>query len=175
MKSLLIVVDMQNDFISGSLGTREALRIVPALCEKIRTWEGPVIYTRDTHSESYLSTAEGKKLPVIHCVRGTDGWELDPRVAACVKETHRIIDKPSFGSVLLGQTVADMAREGRISSVTLAGLCTDICVISNALLIKAFAPELPLAVDAACCAGVTPESHQNALQAMAVCQIDILN
>ena len=174
MNPLLIVIDMQNDFISQALGTKEAQAIVPAVKEKILSWEGPVIYTRDTHQENYMDTAEGKKLPVPHCIQGSIGWELDEQISECVKPEDKVFDKPSFGSVQLAEYVTNLTREQKISSGTLVGLCTDICVISNALLLKAFVPELPLAVDASCCAGVTPESHENALRSMAMCQIDIL-
>lgn len=174
MKPLLIVIDMQNDFISQALGTPEAEAIVPAVTAKIRSWKGPVIYTRDTHEANYMGTAEGKKLPVPHCIRGSEGWQLDSRIAACQKEDDRIFDKPTFGSVALAHSVARMAAAKEIDSITLVGLCTDICVISNALLLKASLPELPIAVDSSCCAGVTPESHANALKSMTMCQIDIL-
>ncbi len=171
---LLIVVDMQNDFISQALGTPEAAKIVEPVCRKIRGWQGPVIYTRDTHQENYLETAEGKNLPVPHCIRGTEGWELASEVAACLRPEDRIFDKPTFGSIRMAEAVSQMAADGKITSVTLIGLCTDICVISNALLLKACLPEIPVSVDASCCAGVTPESHENALKAMAMCQIRIV-
>lgn len=174
MKPLLIVIDMQNDFISQALGTPEAQGIVQKVSEKIRSWEGPVFYTRDTHGKNYLNTAEGKKLPVSHCIKGENGWQLAPEIAACVKPEDKIFDKPTFGSVELAEAVSAMVQEAKLSSVTLVGLCTDICVISNALLLKAHLPELPIAVDSSCCAGVTPESHENALKAMTMCQIDIL-
>ncbi|MGF0032711.1 cysteine hydrolase family protein [Bariatricus sp. SGI.154] len=172
---ILVVVDMQNDFIDGALGTKEAVTIVPKVVEKIRNFEGRVLYTRDTHEENYLETQEGKNLPVVHCVRGTKGWELNPEIEAVRKEEP--IDKPTFGSAALGQVLKaqdeDLKKQGKkgIESVTFVGLCTDICVISNAMLVKAFLPEVPVIVDAACCAGVTPESHRNALEAMKMCQI----
>lgn len=175
MKPLLIVVDMQNDFISQALGTPEAQTIVPAVVEKIRDWDGPVFYTRDTHHADYMNTAEGKKLPVPHCIKDSEGWELAPEIAACVQPKDRIFDKPTFGSTALAHEVAKLAIKSEISSITLIGLCTDICVISNAMLLKAALPEMPISIDASCCAGVTPQSHENALQAMAMCQIDILN
>ena len=125
--------------------------------------------------ERYLNTAEGRKLPVRHCIRDTEGWQLAPEIAACVRPGDRVFDKPTFGSVSLAEYVSRLAGDGEISSVTLTGLCTDICVISNALLLKAYLPETPIAVDASCCAGVTPASHANALNAMAACQIDILD
>ena len=173
MQDILIVVDMQNDFIDGALGTPEAVAIVPAAAEKIRSFPGTVLFTRDTHTPDYLNTQEGRNLPVVHCVRGTPGWELRPELQAlCETEP---IDKPTFGSAKLGELLLKMDREDPIASVTLIGLCTDICVISNALLVKAFLPEVPVTVDAACCAGVTPESHRNALAAMKMCQIAVEN
>lgn len=173
MKKYLIVVDMQNDFIDGSLGTKEAEEIVGRVAEKIRGFDGDVLFTRDTHGENYLATQEGKNLPVVHCVKGTPGWMIRSGL-----ETIRpctVIDKPTFGSTELGVLLAQRNLEEPIGSVTLVGLCTDICVISNALLIKAFLPETPIIVDAACCAGVTPKSHKGALEAMKMCQIAIEN
>jgi len=173
MQEILIVVDMQNDFIDGSLGTAEAVAIVPQVAEKIKSFPGKVLFTRDTHPENYLETQEGRNLPVVHCVKGTPGWEIrEELMALCETEP---IDKPSFGSTRLGEVLLGLNTLEPISSVTLIGLCTDICVISNALLVKAFLPEVPITVDAACCAGVTPESHQNALAAMKMCQIQIVN
>ena len=173
MQDILIVVDMQNDFIDGSLGTAEAVGIVPRVAEKIRSFPGPMLCTRDTHGPDYLNTQEGRKLPVVHCVKGRPGWELREELAALCRTEP--IDKPTFGSVRLGELLLAMDREEPIASVTLIGLCTDICVISNALLVKAFLPEVPVTVDAACCAGVTPESHKNALAAMKMCQIAVEN
>ena len=173
MQNILIVVDMQNDFIDGALGTPEAVAIVPAAAEKIRSFPGPVLFTRDTHTTDYLNTQEGRNLPVVHCVKGTPGWELRPELQALCKTAP--IDKPTFGSAKLGELLLSMDREDPIASVTLIGLCTDICAISNALLVKAFLPEVPVTVDAACCAGVTPESHRNALAAMKMCQIAVEN
>lgn len=169
----LIVVDMQNDFIDGALGTKEAVAIVPAVKEKIKNFDGRIIFTRDTHEADYLSTQEGKNLPVEHCVRGTGGWQINAELEALRK--NEAIDKPSFGSVELAQMLKAENEKENIESIELIGLCTDICVISNAMLIKAFLPEIPVEVDASCCAGVTPESHQRALDAMAVCQIKITN
>ena len=171
MKKLLVVVDMQEDFISGSLGTQEAQDIVPAVVEKIASFAGDVVYTRDTHTEEYLNTAEGKKLPVVHCVKDTPGWQIHPEVwAAGQGKTAAVIDKPTFGSLEL----ADFAAAGGYEAIELVGLCTDICVISNALGLKARLWETPIAVWKNCCAGVTPESHENALAAMTMCQIDII-
>ena len=170
----LIVVDMQNDFIDGALGTKEAVAILPAVKEKIINFDGRVLFTRDTHEEDYLSTQEGANLPVEHCIKNSDGWQIHPELDALRKE--EVIDKPTFGSVALGQLLkAYNTYEEKIESITLIGLCTDICVISNAMMIKGFLPETPVEVDASCCAGVTPESHGRALDAMAVCQIKVLN
>lgn len=176
MKNILIVVDMQNDFISGSLGTREAEAIVGRVVKKVRSFDGPVIFTRDTHTEHYPETAEGRKLPISHCIRGTQGWELHPALEELrVQKDAVTFDKITFGSKELAIYLSEKIKEfGGISSITLCGLCTDICVISNALLIKAFLPEVPILVDSACCAGVTPDSHLNALKAMEMCQIEIV-
>jgi nicotinamidase-related amidase len=173
MRNYLIVVDMQNDFIDGALGTAEAVAIVDRVAEKIRGFDGEVIFTRDTHPETYLDTQEGKNLPVVHCISGSTGWQIREglgEIRPCL-----VIDKPTFGSAELGAFLAQRNEEEPIGEITLIGLCTDICVISNALLIKAFLPEVPVRVDAACCAGVTPESHRNALEAMKMCQIRIDN
>ena len=173
MQDILIVVDMQNDFIDGALGTKEAEAIVDRVVEKVRDFPGKVLFTRDTHSPDYLNTQEGRNLPVIHCVEGTPGWEIRPELMALCRTEP--IDKPTFGSTALGEVLRGLDTLEPIGSVTLVGLCTDICVISNALLVKAFLPEVPITVDAACCAGVTPESHRNALAAMRSCQIRIIN
>ena len=168
----LIVVDMQKDFIDGALGTAEAVAILPAVKEKIRNFDGRVIFTRDTHEADYLSTQEGKNLPVEHCICGSDGWQIHPELDALRKEEP--IDKPTFGSVALAHYVAKLFQEDKISGVELIGLCTDICVMSNAILLKAAEPELKVSVDASCCAGVTPQSHRNALEAMKMCQVEIV-
>ncbi len=173
MKNYLIVVDMQNDFIDGSLGTKEAEAIVGKVAEKIRGFDGEVIFTRDTHAPEYLETQEGRRLPVVHCVKESAGWRIREGLEAIRPCT--VIDKPTFGSSELGVLLAQRDLDEKIGSITVIGLCTDICVISNALLIKAFLPETPIVVDAACCAGVTPESHRNALEAMKMCQIAIEN
>ena len=173
MKNYLIVVDMQNDFIDGSLGTKEAKAIVDKVADKIRSFDGEVVFTRDTHMPEYLETQEGRRLPVVHCVKGSFGWQIREGLEAIRPCT--VIDKPTFGSSELGVLLAQRDLDEKIGSITVIGLCTDICVISNALLIKAFLPETPIVVDAACCAGVTPESHKNALEAMKMCQITIEN
>ena len=172
MKHFLIVVDMQKDFVDGALGTPEAQAIVGNVMDKILGFDGQIFATLDTHRENYLNTAEGRKLPVPHCIEGSDGWQIRLELDALRKT--EAVDKPGFGSVRLAQLLREMNESEPIGSVTLIGLCTDICVISNAMLIKAYLPELPVKVDAACCAGVTPESHENALAAMAMCQIEIL-
>lgn len=169
MKRLLVVVDMQKDFIDGSLGTKEAQEIVPGVVKKIKEYEAAgdeVVFTFDTHHENYLETQEGKRLPVKHCIKGTEGWELDKELQGF---SGKRFEKPAFGS----RELAQWAKAGGFSSIELVGLCTDICVISNALLLKAFLPETPVLVDASCCAGVTPKSHENALEAMKMCQIDV--
>ncbi|HBB71232.1 MAG TPA: amidase [Ruminococcus sp.] len=167
---VLAVIDMQKDFIDGALGTAEAVAIVPAVARKIEEFKKQgydVVFTRDTHYEDYLDTMEGRKLPVVHCVKGTPGWEISPELdtSGCT-----IINKPTFGSYELAEYIAG---DPKVEEVVVIGLCTDICVISNAMLIKARVPELKITVDSACCAGVTPQSHQNALDAMKMCHIDI--
>ncbi len=172
MRKILVVVDMQNDFIDGTLGTLEAQAIVQPVLEKMRTYDKSEIYvTRDTHGENYLQTAEGRKLSVVHCVKGTKGWQLHPQVEAAADEKH-IIDKPTFGSMDLMELLRK-ENEKELLEIELVGLCTDICVVSNALLLKAAMPESIIRVDAGCCAGVTPESHKAALATMGMCQIEI--
>lgn len=171
----LIVVDMQKDFIDGSLGTAEAQAIVPAAAARIREARAAgwtAIATLDTHAENYLDTAEGKKLPVVHCVRGSAGWALNPEIEAALDGCLRV-EKPTFGSIRLPRIIAEQASDGPLS-IEVIGLCTDICVVSNALLLKAHFPEASIAVRRDCCAGVTPERHEAALQTMASCQIDII-
>jgi len=174
MKHFLVVVDMQKDFVDGSLGTGEARAIVPAVVEKIRGFDGELFVTYDTHFEDYLDTAEGKKLPVPHCIYGTPGWDIYGEVGAAIEELpHDKVQKYTFGSTTLPHLMEQFA-DGEDFSIELIGLCTDICVGSNALLLKAHFPEAPIAVDASCCAGVTPELHEAALRTMQSCQIDIL-
>ena len=170
MKKLLIVVDMQNDFVDGSLGTKEAEGIVAHVKAKVEQYQeqgDTVIFTRDTHTEAYLDTQEGKKLPVVHCVKGTKGWEIIDCLQSYVQT---VFDKPTFGSVQLAHVVA----RGGYEQIELVGLCTDICVVSNALLLKAALPEIQICVDSECCAGVTPASHEAALTTMKMCQIEVL-
>lgn len=185
----LIVVDMQKDFVDGALGTAEAQTIVPMVCEKIQKFDGAVIVTQDTHQENYLDTQEGSILPVVHCIKNTPGWELDSKVddALRLRFEHEkkqnpagvvpvcSVMKPTFGSVDLATALAAANQQEPIDEVVLVGLCTDICVVSNALLVKAFLPEVKVTVDAACCAGVTPESHAAALKTMQMCQVDVEN
>ncbi|NLB90280.1 MAG: cysteine hydrolase [Clostridiales bacterium] len=170
---VLVVVDMQNDFISGSLGTKEAQAILPKVVEKINAFSGEILFTRDTHDDTYLSTQEGNILPVPHCIKESTGWNLHASIPAIGKQPP--IDKESFGSLELAKALVALQQQQPLESITLIGLCTDICVISNALIIKAALPEVPVIVDAACCAGVTPQSHQNALAAMKSCQVLIEN
>ena len=172
MQDILVVVDMQNDFIDGVLGTKEAVAIVPKVEERIRNFKGTVLFTRDTHESWYLYTQQAKKLPVPHCIRNTEGWQIRNELDSLRKTEP--IDKETFGSTDLAAELVAMNIDDEIGSITFVGLCTDICVISNALLVKAALPEVPIIVDAACCAGVTPESHENALNAMKMCQIDIV-
>ncbi|MBO5652624.1 MAG: cysteine hydrolase [Clostridia bacterium] len=170
MAKVLVVVDMQNDFIDGALGTREAVAIVPYVKKVIEGFEGTVLFTRDTHFENYSETQEGANLPVPHCIKGTAGWQIRAELDAL--RSTAAIDKITFGS---SELVEVLKREKDIESITFLGLCTDICVISNAMVVKAFFPEIPLLVDAKGCAGVTPESHLRALAAMKTCQIKIIN
>lgn len=169
MSKLLVVVDMQKDFVDGSLGTKEAVAIVPQVVQEIENFDGDIVFTLDTHSSIYLETQEGKNLPVPHCIKGTEGWKLDKAIEP-LASGRRIFEKPTFGSVELAEYVADSDYD----DITLIGLCTDICVLSNAMLIKAFLPEVKVSVKADSCAGVTPESHENALLAMKMCQINII-
>lgn len=172
MRRILVVVDMQKDFFDGSLGSKEAVAIVPAVVDKIKSYDiSDVFVTRDTHQPDYMETQEGKNLPVVHCIEGTDGWQLDENVAKVV-EGATFINKPTFGSTVLVDTIKRIYEKEAIE-IELIGLCTDICVVSNALLLKAAMPEVPIAVDPTCCAGVTPEKHEAALKTMESCQIYI--
>ena len=171
MSKVLVVVDMQNDFISGSLGTKEAQNIVGNVVGRIKECKEQgydILVTLDTHGEDYMSTQEGKKLPVEHCIKGTVGWELAPEVAEAVKGCKQY-EKETFGSKELVRDLVQIAPE----EIEFIGLCTDICVVSNVLLTKAWLTEIPLVVDSMCCAGVTQESHEAALNTMASCQVEI--
>lgn len=169
MKKILIVVDMQNDFIDGALGTKEAVAILPAAVKKIKEWEGDIFVTLDTHFENYMNTGEGKKLPVPHCIKGSEGWKLNKDIASALEgRRYTVVEKNTFGSKdlpgLIGKSGTDFSAE-------LIGLCTDICVISNALLLKAFYPENEITVDLSCCAGVSKERHDAAAEILNSCQI----
>lgn len=173
MKSFLVVVDMQKDFVDGALGTAEAVAILPAVQEKIRNFDGEIFVTFDTHFEDYMETAEGAKLPVPHCIKGTAGWALHPAVAEALEgRTYTAVEKATFGSIDLPECINEAAGMEEFT-VQLIGLCTDICVVSNALVLKAYFPEALISVDAACCAGVTPETHDAALTTMKSCQIEV--
>ncbi len=173
MKNILVVVDMQNDFIDGALGTKESQKIVGNVAKKICEYKKENIFaTRDTHEEDYLSTREGRILPVKHCIRGTDGWKIRAEIVALLDEKN-IIDKPTFASIELAEKIKKIAETEEIK-IELCGLCTDICVVSNALLLKAFLPETEICVDSNCCAGVTVEKHKAALETMKSCQITVL-
>lgn len=175
MVKILVVVDMQNDFIDGSLGTNEAVGILPNVVDKIKNFDGEIIFTRDTHQTNYLTTQEGRNLPVEHCIEGTYGWEIHEDINNLIGELKTpIYNKDTFGSKELIQELVELSKEKEIKEIQLVGLCTDICVISNALTIKTFLPEVRISVDSSCCAGVTPESHLNALGAMKVCQIEVV-
>lgn len=171
MRDLLVVVDMQNDFIDGALGTKEAVAIVDHVVEKVKNFEGTVLFTRDTHFENYMETQEGRNLPVPHCIKGTEGWMIRKELEAL--RTTEAIDKVTFGSMEFGPMLQKMNEEDPINTITFVGLCTDICVISNVMIAKAFLPEVPIIVDAKGCAGVSVETHNNALAAMEVCQIKV--
>ena len=172
----LIVIDMQNDFVDGALGTPEAQAIADAVVEEAKSFDGTVAFTLDTHGEDYLSSQEGANLPVPHCIKGTPGWQLIPALDSVAHERNaRIFEKPTFGSTDLAAWLQAENATNPIESIELVGVCTDICVVSNALLIKAVLPEVPLVVDAALCAGVTPAAHEAALATMRSCQVQVLN
>ena len=174
MKKILVIVDIQKDFVDGALGTPEAVAIIDNAVSKIEGFEGKIYVTFDTHFEDYLETAEGKKLPVPHCIKGTDGWKLNDKISAALfNKGCTAVEKLTFGSVDLPKLISEEVGDEDFS-VELIGLCTDICVISNALILKANFPEKEIIVDSACCAGVTPETHDAALTTMKMCQINVL-
>ena len=174
MRKILIVIDMQNDFIDAALGTKEAAAIVDSVKEKIRSYPSEnVIATMDTHQENYMETQEGQNLPVIHCIKGTDGWRIRPDIAELLKAA-KIYEKPTFGSTAMAADLKALSEKEEID-LELIGLCTDICVVSNALLLKATMPEVKISVDASCCAGVTPKKHIAALETLRSCQIHVVN
>ena len=166
----LIVVDMQNDFITGSLGSKHAEKIVPDVVKKVKNFAGKVIFTRDTHFADYMQTQEGKKLPVQHCIKDTDGWQICDELKDYAND---VVDKITFGSINLPEMLKDYGDE--IDEIELCGLCTDICVISNAIILKANFPETKIIIDGKCCAGVSAESHKTALEAMKAVQIEIID
>lgn len=171
--NVLVVIDMQNDFIDGAMGNAAAVAAVPRVAAKIAAYRemgAPIVFTRDTHGADYLLTREGRDLPVVHCVKDTDGWQISDQLdtAGAV-----VVDKSAYGSLKLPDVIA--ALSGSVSGIEMVGVCTDVCVISNAMILKAAFPEWPLVVDASCCAGVTPESHKNALEAMKMCHITVVN
>ena len=182
MTNLLIVGDMQRDFVSGALGSEQARAIVPAVCARIQQAKAEntqVVFTLDTHEDNYMDTREGRFLPVPHCIRDTSGWALEPEIAKECTRGMMSFEKPTFGSTALCEYVCALAADkgaiaGRGFSVELCGVCTDICVVSNALLIKAALPEADLTVNSALCAGVTPQKHEAALETMRSCQIKVL-
>lgn len=170
----LIVVDMQRDFVTGVLGTREAQQILPAVVERVRSFEGKVIFTRDTHGDDYLDTQEGKYLPVPHCIQGTEGWQLMEALETIRTERDLpVYDKVTFGCPELARDLVKANEQEPIESIELIGVCTDICVVSNALTIKAHLPQVPMYVVPSCCAGVTPQAHEAALSTMRSCQIQM--
>lgn len=190
---IVVVVDMQNDFIDGVLGSPEAQAIVPVMLDRLHELDDGktvLFFTKDTHQSDYLETQEGKNLPVVHCIEGTSGWSINKQLSSYVDYSSNFLSystrdirkgrvlKPTFGSLELASTIRGLVYDNPhidIDEVILMGVCTDICVISNAMLLKAYCPELLITVDASCCAGVTPESHKNALAAMKMCQINIIN
>lgn len=186
MNKILVVIDMQNDFIDGALGTKEAVQIVPNVLAKIGEYAklckdgtAHIFLTQDTHEKNYLQTQEGKNLPVEHCIRGTVGWQIQKEIAAIAARLDaQIIEKPAFGSVKLAEAVASVASDSAKAQteiqIEIVGLCTDICVVSNALILKAALPEANICVDSNCCAGVTPEKHTAALETMKSCQIKVV-
>lgn len=170
----LIVVDMQKDFVTGVLGTKEAQQILPAVAAKVQGFDGQVIFTRDTHQSDYMETQEGRYLPVPHCIEGSDGWQLvDVLEELRIAKSIPVYDKVTFGCPELARDLAGANEQEAIESIELIGVCTDICVVSNALTIKAHLPEVPMYVDPACCAGVTPQAHEAALTTMSSCQIQM--
>jgi nicotinamidase-related amidase len=177
MKKLLVVVDFQNDFIDGALGTPEAVAIVPNVSNKIKNWDGDIVFTADTHGQNYLKTNEGKHLPVAHCVKDTNGWELNSTVAEIVKEniSSTYFEKSTFLKSTFGSLdLMEYLKDNNFDYIEFIGLCTDICVVSNAIMAKAYLPESKIVVNASCCAGVTPDTHKAALTTMKMCQIEIV-
>ena len=175
MSKLLIVVDMQNDFIDGSLGTEEARNIVEPVCEKIIEFGGQIFVTQDTHSDNYLETLEGRHLPVEHCIANTEGWLINSFIRNALKsKNYAFIEKEIFGSMKLVDQIAKILDKGVKGSIEIVGLCSDICVVSNALMLRSAFPNTEITVDASCCAGVTPDKHKAAMEVMKSCQINVI-
>lgn len=175
MKKILVAVDLQKDFVDGALGTAEAQAIIPAAAAKIRAFDGDELFvTYDTHYENYMDTLEGAKLPVPHCIEGTPGHALNAEIDAALREkAHTDIIKNTFGTFEIAEALKEKYGDEALD-ITLIGLCTDICVASNAIILRAAFPNAKISVDAACCAGVTPASHDAALQTLGSCQMDII-
>ena len=174
MKKILVVVDIQNDFVDGALGSAEAVAIVDNAANKIKDFDGDIFVTYDTHYDNYMDTLEGEKLPVPHCIKGTNGWELNPKIADALSgKEYTAVEKLTFGSVELPELVKERIGNEK-AEITLIGLCTDICVVSNALLLKANLLDAEIFVDSSCCAGVSVQTHNAALDTMRCCQINVL-
>ena len=176
MRNILIVVDMQKDFVTGALASAEAQAILPKVKEKIEVYDRAgkeIIFTRDTHGEDYMQTNEGKHLPVPHCIKGTDGWQICAELTDGITSEYKTVDKPTFGFLGWKEVLASETTDGSDLDIEMIGVCTDICVVSNALILKALYPEATVCVDAGCCAGVTPEAHAAALVTMRACQVDV--
>ena len=174
VQKVLVVVDMQNDFIDGSLGSIEAVKVTDNAAAKIKNFTGNIFATLDTHYQNYLDTAEGRKLPVEHCIYKTYGWRLHEKILnALYNKPYKTVEKETFGSTKLVKEIEELKEKGEVE-IELIGVCTDICVVSNALLLKANFPEMKISVDSSCCAGITPELHKAALQVMRSCQIDMI-
>ena len=175
MEKILVVVDMQNDFIDGSLGTEEARNIVEPVCEKIIEFGGQIFVTQDTHSDNYLETLEGRHLPVEHCIANTEGWLINSFIRNALKsKNYAFIEKEIFGSMKLVDQIAKILDKGGKGSIEIVGLCSDICVVSNALMLRSAFPNTEITVDASCCAGVTPDKHKAAMEVMKSCQINVI-
>lgn len=178
MRNILIVVDMQKDFVTGALASAEAQAILPKVKEKIEAYDRAgkeIIFTRDTHGEDYMQTNEGKHLPVPHCIKGTDGWQICAELTDGITSAYKTVDKPTFGFLGWKDVLASETADGSDLDIEMIGVCTDICVVSNALILKAMYPEAMVRVDAGCCAGVTPEAHAAALVTMRSCQVDVID
>ena len=176
MRNILIVVDMQKDFVTGALASAEAQAILPKVKEKIEAYDRAgkeITFTRDTHGEDYMQTNEGKHLPVPHCIKGTDGWQICAELTDGITSEYKTVDKPTFGFLGWKEVLASETADGSDLDIEMVGVCTDICVVSNALILKALYPEATVRVDAGCCAGVTPEAHAAALVTMRACQVDV--